>query len=211
VIDSNLQNPSCGLSEIQIWEQATLEHLCILSILWFAFVTLGLYGPRWLGVAGEHPRACGVPQKVCTGLIPPSQWKESSSGRRKKSWKWLRLEWPSWSSRANLRRVAHSPPQRRVGLDKGWTSVKHIACLDLPLYIWYLWSCALLELVNKSSMSALSLARREKQKGTSSAIEGRTRVYRTCPVLIPDMLGICGLCCFYSILILTFVVQDFSS
>ena len=98
-----------GLSEIQIWEQATLEHLCILSISWFAFVTLGLFGPRRLGAAIEHPRDCGVSQKVCNGSIPPPQGKESTSGRRKRSWKRLRLEWPSWSSRADLCWVTHSP------------------------------------------------------------------------------------------------------
>jgi hypothetical protein len=45
---------------------------------------LEFFGPRRLGVAGEHPRARGVPRKVCNCSIAPPQGKESSSGRSKK-------------------------------------------------------------------------------------------------------------------------------
>lgn len=35
---------------------------------WLVLVTLGEQPPRWLGVAREHPRVCGLPRKDCEGF-----------------------------------------------------------------------------------------------------------------------------------------------
>jgi hypothetical protein len=92
---SILQNPTYGLSEIQIWEKATLSTYACLLILWFAFVTIGLFGPRWLGVAGEHPRIMVCLRKFVTVQFHSHKGRNKTCGRRKRSWKRLRLEWPS--------------------------------------------------------------------------------------------------------------------
>ena len=46
---SNSPNPFVGWEKFKKESKLPLEHLCLLSISWFAFVTLGLFGPRWLG------------------------------------------------------------------------------------------------------------------------------------------------------------------
>jgi hypothetical protein len=76
-----------GWVRFKIESKPPLSTCAYLSISWFAFVTLGLFGPRRLGVAREHPRYYGVPRKVCNGSIPPPQGKGLTSGRRKRSWK----------------------------------------------------------------------------------------------------------------------------
>ena len=57
----------CGLRE-NLKKRAS-HHLstCAYCLFRDLHVTLGLFGPRRLGVAGEHPRDCGVPWKVCNG------------------------------------------------------------------------------------------------------------------------------------------------
>ena len=79
--------------KFKIESKPPLSTCAYLSILWFAFVTLGLFGPRWLGVAGEQPRDCGCFGKFVT---VDSVASESFSGRRKRSRKRLQLEWPLW-------------------------------------------------------------------------------------------------------------------
>jgi hypothetical protein len=93
----------------KIWEQPILEHLCILSISWFAFVTLGLFGPKWLGVTGEHPRVVVCLRKFVMVRFHHRKGRNQSSGRRKRSWKRLQLEWPTWSSRADLSWLLTAP------------------------------------------------------------------------------------------------------
>ena len=118
-----------GWVRFKIESKPPLSTCAYLSISWFAFVILGLFGPRRLDIAGEHPRACGVPREVCNGLIPLPQEKESTSVRRIRSWKRIRLGCPLWSSRADLCWVARRP------LNGVRTSVKQISCLHLSLHL----------------------------------------------------------------------------